>query len=434
MIARRVSLFAIALAAAGVWLSAQTVPSSIKGSETFDAAWKIIRDSHFDPKMNGLDWQAVRTELSPRAARARTDSELRDVIKDMLGRLGLSHFALIPSGGGDPASPPVDLGGDPGFDVRLVGQEFIVMGVDPNGGAAAAGVKPGWRLLSIDGMPMAELLSRLPDSMPDRLRQVEAWRFVETRARGPRGSRTALMFDDGARDIAVAVERRAESGQPATVGTLPTMYVRVEATDQRTPRGAKVGVIAFNVWMPAVDALFQQAIERFRSADAIVIDLRGNPGGLAAMIMGISGHFLTERQPLGTMRTREAELKFAANPRIVNAAGDRVTPFAGPVAVLVDGMTGSASECFAGGLQSLRRVRVFGQTSMGQALPAFFDRLPNGDVLIHATGDFVTADGTRLEGRGVVPDEIVPIDRKALLAGRDATLAAALDWVDRQGR
>jgi C-terminal processing protease CtpA/Prc len=55
-------------------------------------------------------------------------------------------------------------------------------------------------------------------------------------------------------------------------------------------------------------------------------------------------------------------------------------------------------------------------------------------VLIHATGDFVTADGTRLEGRGVVPDETVPLDRKALLAGRDATLAAALAWVDRQAR
>jgi C-terminal processing protease CtpA/Prc len=71
---------------------------------------------------------------------------------------------------------------------------------------------------------------------------------------------------------------------------------------------------------------------------------------------------------------------------------------------------------------------------MGQALPAFFDKLPNGDVLIHATGDFVTADGTRLEGRGVVPDEPVAIDRAALLAGRDPTLAAALAWVDRQAR
>jgi carboxyl-terminal processing protease len=429
----RVSLVAVALFAAAAIPAAQSDPFAAKASATFEAAWKIIRDSHFDPKMNGVDWQAVRSELGPRAARARNDGELRDVLKTMLDRLGLSHFALIPSGG-DGGSAPVDLGGDPGFDVRLVGSELIVTQVDPQGGAAAAGVRPGWRLLSIEGMPAAELLSRLPDAMPDRLRQVEAWRLVENRVRGPRGSRTALMFEDGTRDLAVAVERRPDTGQPATVGNLPTMYVRFDAMEQRTPGGASVGVIAFNVWMPAVDAMFQRAIDRFRNADAIVVDVRGNPGGLAAMIMGISGHFLAERQPLGTMKTRESELKFTANPRLVNAAGERVTPFGGPVAVLVDGMTGSASECFAGGLQALKRARVFGQTSMGQALPAFFDKLPNGDVLIHATGDFVTADGTRLEGRGVVPDETVPLDRKALLGGRDSTLAAALAWVDRQAR
>ena len=67
---------------------------------------------------------------------------------------------------------------------------------------------------------------------------------------------------------------------------------------------------------------------------------------------------------------------------------------------------------------------------MGQALPALFTRLPNGDVLIHAYGDFVTADGTRLEGRGVVPDEPVALDRSQLLAGRDRTLEAALAWFD----
>ena len=104
------------------------------------------------------------------------------------------------------------------------------------------------------------------------------------------------------------------------------------------------------------------------------------------MLMGISGHFVTERKPLGVMKTRDSELQFFANPRLVSAAGERVEPFAGPVAILVDALTGSASECFAGGMQSIRRARVFGQTSMGQALPAVFDKLPNGDVLIHAYG------------------------------------------------
>ena len=92
------------------------------------------------------------------------------------------------------------------------------------------------------------------------------------------------------------------------------MYVRVETEERRTPRGATAGVIRFNVWMPAVDPLFQQAVDRFRAASGIVIDLRGNPGGLAAMIMGISGHFLTERKPLGTMKTRDAELQLRREP------------------------------------------------------------------------------------------------------------------------
>jgi carboxyl-terminal processing protease len=85
-------------------------------------------------------------------------------------------------------------------------------------------------------------------------------------------------------------------------------------------------------------------------------------------------------------------------------------------------------------MQSIGRARVFGQTSMGQALPALFDRLPNGDVLIHAYGDFVTADGTRLEGRGVIPDQTVPLRREDLLAGRDRTREAALAWIDESKR
>ena len=124
------------------------------------------------------------------------------------------------------------------------------------------------------------------------------------------------------------------------------------------------------------------------------------------------------------------ELRFVVNPREVDAAGRAVSVYSGPVAIVVDAMSGSASECFTGGMQSIGRARVFGQTTMGQALPALFDKLPNGDILIHAYGDFVTADGTRLEGRGVIPDQELPLRREDLLAGRDRSLEAALAWID----
>ncbi len=420
-------------AAVGVLALAVTVLSAQvpQGVETFDAAWTIIRDSHFDKTMNGLNWDAVRAELRPRAAAATSSAELRAVVRDMLGRLGLSHFALIPATA-DLPGPAGDLGADPGFDVRLVGRELLVTSVERE---AAPAVHTGWRVIEIGRTPVAELLSGLlQGARPgnERLLNVAAWRLAQTRLRGPAGSKVDVTFEDGEGvRVTRALDRHPEQGQPVTVGSLPTMFVRVESEPKRTPGGAAAGLIRFNVWMAAVDAPFQQAIDDFRATDGIIIDLRGNPGGLAGMLMGISGHFVGERTTLGVMKTRDGELRFFANPRLVSAAGVRVGPFRGAVAILVDAMSGSASECFTGGMQSIGRARVFGQPSMGQALPALFDRLPNGDVLIHAYGDFVTANGTRLEGRGVTPDEILPLRREDLLAGRDRTLEAALAWIDR---
>jgi carboxyl-terminal processing protease len=176
------------------------------------------------------------------------------------------------------------------------------------------------------------------------------------------------------------------------------------------------------------------AVERLRGCDGMVIDMRGNTGGAAAMTMGIAGHFFGESKKLGVMLTRDSTFNILAIPRRVNAAGELVEPFAGPLAILVDETTGSASEVFAGGMQAVGRARIFGETTAGAVLPAMTTRLPNGDSLLHAMGDFETSAGVRLEGRGVIPDQEVPLARADLLAGRDAKLEAALDWIASRGQ
>jgi carboxyl-terminal processing protease len=420
-----------------VIVAATALPSAAevyKAAETFDAVWTIIRDSIFDPKFDYASWDRVGKELRPKAVAAATPGELRGVLRDMLGRLGLSHFAVIPA---TPDAPTdhVDLSAEPGFETRVIDRELVVSAIEPDGGAAAAGVHPGWVVEAIGGTPVKSLLEGVTETAAPRIAQLEAYRLVVPRLRGPYDSKVDVTFVDAAgAALTKTIARRSDRGEPVTVGSLPTMYVRVTSSLRATPAGKHAGVIGFNVWMAAVDREFQRAIDRYRSADGIVIDLRGNPGGLAAMVMGIAGHFTPNRDTLGVMKTKVNELHFNANPRLVNAEGQRVEPYAGPVAILVDGMTGSASECFAGGMQSLGRARVFGQTSMGQALPALFDKLPNGDLLIHAWGDFVTGTGVRIEGRGVVPDEPVALTRASLLAGRDATMDAALGWIDSQGK
>jgi carboxyl-terminal processing protease len=402
-----------------------------KAGETFDAVWQIVHDTHFDPAFDQAEWDRVGKELRPKAVEARTPGELRGVLAEMLGRLGLSHFAVIPSTPDNP-NDHLNLSGQPGFEVRLIERQLIVTSVDPDGGGAAAGVRPGWIVDSIGGTPAASLLAGIPENTSPRILQLEAWRHALPKLRGPAGTSVDITFIDGSgAAVQKNVERNPERGEPVTVGNLPTMFVRVSSKELPTPSGRKAGVIGFNVWMTAINREFQKAIDQYRSDAGIVIDLRGNPGGLAGMIMGVAGHFTRERDTLGVMKTKQSEpLKFPAIPQLVNGAGERVEPFQGPVAILVDGLTGSASECFSGGMQSLGRARVFGQTSMGQALPALFDRLPNGDVLIHAWGDFVTGTGVRIEGRGVIPDEPAPLTRQALLEGHDPALEAALAWID----
>jgi carboxyl-terminal processing protease len=423
---------ALALSLGFVSVSAE-VPRAV---ETFEAAWKIVRDTHFDKTFNGVNWDAVRLEFKPKVEGAKSVGELRTVITAMLARLGQSHFAIVPGSADDPSpasGPSASASGsaDPGFDLRLMGSDVIVTAVDPGRGAAAAGVRTGWRLVAVADKPVKEILKALPESN-ERLRGLQAWRLMQSALRGASGSRVDLAFEDGSDAVVrVAVERQAENGLPVKVGSLPTMFVRVTQAEKKTPGGRTAGLIGFNVWMAPVDAPFARAVDKYRGSDGIILDLRGNPGGLAAMMMGLSGHFVGEVKPLGVMKTRDNELNFVANPRTVDTNGKAVSVYDGPVAILVDGMSGSASECFSGGMQSIKRARIFGQTTMGQALPALFDRLPNGDVMIHAYGDFVTADGTRLEGRGVIPDELTPLDRRDLLAGRDRALEAALAWIDK---
>jgi carboxyl-terminal processing protease len=63
------------------------------------------------------------------------------------------------------------------------------------------------------------------------------------------------------------------------------------------------------------------------------------------------------------------------------------------------------------------------------ALPATAVKLPNGDVLLHAIADFATPKGVRIEGRGVVPDEVVEQRLSSLREGRDEVLEQAVAWI-----
>jgi len=406
------------------------------GLATFDRAWQIVYDTHFDTTFNGVDWLALRDELRPQAEGATSTAALRQTIEAMLERLQQSHFSLIPKEFADTLVPAEDedvVTGDVGLDARLLGDELVVTQVEPGSPADSAGIDLGWVLVAVDGDSIGRLLAgirardlRYPDGFL-------VWATTIRRVDGAVGTPVTLDFRDrDDRPQERTLTRRPAPSEPVKFGNLPTFFARFARDPHTTPGGHRVGRIWFNFWMPPLIRQVDAAIDEYRAFDGIVVDLRGNRGGAGGMILGVAGHFLAERVSLGDFRYRTATLHMRANPRLVDQRNQRVEPFGGPLAVLIDETSGSASEVFAGGMQAIGRARVFGSPSLGGVLPAVTDRLPNGDVLYHAVADFITADGVVLEGRGVIPDASVRPTRADLLAGHDPVLDAALAWIDTQ--
>jgi carboxyl-terminal processing protease len=391
--------------------------------DTFEKVWTTIRDKHWEKNPGGLDWQAIHEEYRPRIEKAANIEEVREILKDMLSRLHQTHFAILPATV-YAAVQDFDTPGDgvTGIDLRVLDGEAIVTGVDPGSPAERAGVKPGWAVLSAKGVNLeaaAKALSADP-SIPE----IVYTRVLTARISGAIGGMLPIEFLDGDgnhRDLTLGLE--ATRGEPSTFGNLPETRVWFES---KQIDGA--GYVRFNYFLdlPHVMEGFGNEIRACQKCSGLVIDLRGNPGGLGAMAMGMAGYLVDmPGLRLGTMYTRDAQLNFAVNPRYPD--------FKGPVAMLVDGCSASTSEIFAGGLKDLGRARIFGTKSAAAALPSVIEKLPNGDGFQYAVGNYISEGGKPLEGEGVMPNVEVKLTRNALLAGHDPVLEAALDWIKQEG-
>ena len=391
--------------------------------DSFEFIWSTVRDQYWDPTFGGLDWSAVHDQLRPQIERATTMSQAREIMRQMIGRLGKSHFAIIPSDVyGDLDSREEGGTGTAGFDVRVLEGRAIVTAVEDGSPAAAQGVHPGWEVLGVDGAELAPSLRRLAELYRDSTTaEMYLARSVLAKLMGAEGKAARVDFRDGSgARVAKPIERIRPQGSLSQFGYLPATYVWIKS---RRVAG-NIGYIAFNLFLDAARLMpeFGDAVHACAGCAGIIIDLRGNPGGMGIMATGMAGWFIDKSdQRLGTMHMRQAPIKFTVNPR--------PPVYKGPLAILVDGTSASTSELLAGGLQDLRRARIFGTRTAGAALPSAIDRLPNGDAFQHAVADYISEGGRSLEGVGVMPDVEVKLTREALLAGRDPVLDAAIEWV-----
>lgn len=369
----------------------------------FDQVWTTIRDTHWQKDApGGLDWNAMRAEYRPRVEAAKSSDEARAAMQEMLRRLKQTHFGIV--GGYSPAD---DEGGSgtTGIDLRVLDGEVVVTSVDPGSPAERAGVRPGWVVRSARGRALA--IPPLPE--------LQLTRAMLARVSGPIGGFIEIVFDKATLTLDLVSPR----GTLAEFGNLPASRVWYE--DRRI---GETAYVRFNLFLdiPRIIPSFDRTLKACMPCDGLIVDLRGNPGGIGGMAMGMAGFLIDKpNQRLGTMFMREATLNFVVNPR--------PPVFGRPVAILLDGTSASTAEILAGGLQDLGRARIFGTRSAAAALPSILTTLPNGDGFQYAIAGYMSQSGKALEGEGVTPDVEVKLTRDGLLAGHDAVLEAALEWI-----
>ena len=425
---RTVAALALAILTTDSMCAALTPAERQLSLQSLEYVWTAIRDKHWQAQPGGLDWQAIHDEFKPKIEAADSLDAARAVMSQMLARLHQTHFGIVPAD----LYPNVDAShsGDvtAGIDVRVSGAQVLVTSVEAGSSAAAQGVRPGWEILKIAGVDLVPIVAKLNETYAgSTLRDLMLRRAILTRLDSEATESIAVEFLDGAgQRVAKTLAQANPKGELVQFGYLTPMHVWITSSKIG---GGSIGYVAFNAFLDPgrLMAAFGEAVQSCQMCDGFIIDLRGNPGGIGIMAMGMAGWFIAQPdQKLGTLYMRDSTLKFVVNPRL--------TTFSGPLAILVDGASASTSEIMAEGLKDLGRARIFGTHTAGAALPSLFDKLPDGDGFQYAIANYISEGGQQLEGLGVTPDVETPITREALLAGKDPALDAAVAWIQQEKR
>jgi len=382
-----------------------------RGIIMLKAARDDIRKNYYDPAFRGIDLDA-RTKLAEeRIKQAKSNGEMFGIIAQMLLEFNDSHTVFVP--------PPRSARIEYGWQVQTFGDDCYVIAVKAKSDAEAKGLKPGDKVIKIDGISpnrsnlwiynyLYNALSPRPVVNVEVQSPGEQPRQLELKAKIQNGKKVFDLTDtfdlnaywrDLEDEARINDHRAIEVSKDIVIWRMPSFDLTEDGVDER--------------------------VDKIKKYKTLILDLRRNGGGAVETLQRLVGNLFDRDITIGNMKLRKE-----SKPMLAKTRGD--SGYKGQVFVLVDSESGSAAEVLARVVQLEKRGTVLGDRTYGKVMRSrlYPHQIGLETVIFYAVSvtdaDLIMGDGKSLEGTGVAPDEILLPTAEDLRAQKDPVLSRAV--------
>ena len=402
-----------------VLLSLTVITSSAQKANKLEIAhWRDVlravkrelKQNYYDPTFHGIDIDARFDVAEAKMKDAESMAELQSIVAHVLLEFNDPHTFFIPPDDGSLV--------EYGWRLKRVGADGYVTAVRRGSDADAKGLRPGDRVLSINGRQVDRNAVWLENYLNYTLQPEQTMTLVVEK---PDRSQPELVI------------------QANVSKTIGGVFYDFYEMDLKRPEGHYLGRHQFYalsdevmLWkMPHFYLNEYELAEKFgklKNRKALIVDLRGNTRGFQQALPHFAGYFFDSNVKLADRRGRkELEPIFAKSKK--------GKMFKGRLIVLIDGESASAAEIFARAVQLQKRGVVIGDRSAGSVMEGKLIQMHVGlmraiPCAMSATrADVIMPDGTRLEKVGVAPDKLLVPTPQEMSLGHDPVLAHAASLV-----
>jgi carboxyl-terminal processing protease len=390
-----------------------TVPYSQSKLEIFNELWVLVSKNYalFDQK--SIDWGHIRSEFSLQIDETISFRGLYEIADSMFLKLEDPHTRVLITPSNRPSVLPIT--------VMNINGDYFISSVNYQG----ANLIPGMKIEKVNGISIKEFELELFKKFPFKSLSMQRISIINDLLIGMPDSIIEITASIGFKTIVEKIHKQElMSFVPKAIQNTETI-ANLLAFCSGKRISTNIGYIRINSFRnKKVVRDFIKALDFCSDLPYLILDIRGNQGGLIQETIDITSNFITEERLVG-YRVKDNKVKVVREP-ILLKPNKTIVPFK-KIVVLCDEFTMSSSEyIFLKGLQLEDRVTIIGSQTTGLAHEATVYTLFDGTKIQITTFKYLTPEGIIVDEEGIVPDILVHNSEQIIIKKKDAQLEYAI--------